>query len=270
MGLFLLHTAAVLGLGALGIVVGRCRRRVWLPVALGATALALLRAGLRWRPDLAAALFPWINYPLVQNWHVPMCLLGLTALIGQLPRRQTRRVVGAAVGVIAAYGLWSAGATFLVSFDDLTGRPDASGFCRQTSSYSCGAAALATWLAHLGVESTEREVARLSATQWHGGVTALGMWRAARLKLRGRPYKVRLRRISWDDVCGLDQPCVVVVRYSLLVDHFVVVVAVDGDLVTVADPLAHGIGVWSRRELESRWRRLAIVVDGASGDVPPA
>ena len=291
MGPFALNALAVLGCAAIGIAVGRRRRCVWLPVALAATALTLVRAGLRWREDLAAVLFPWIDYPLVENWHVPACLLGLTALVRQLPKRRTRFVVGGATGFVAAYGIWLAAATFLVSFDDLTGAPDRSGFCRQTSSYSCGAAALCTLLAHLDVASSERELARLSATQWHGGATTLGLWRAARLKLRNRPYRVRVRRISWDDLNGGHEkvffvspriwapttdgdnasrhpvpgilPCVVVVRYSLLVDHFVTVLGVEGSRVTVADPLAPGMGLWSREELESRWRRLALVVDPA-------
>jgi len=263
MGLFAVHSAAVIGCAVLGGVVGRRRRRVWLPVAVGAAVLALLNGGVRWRADLAAVLFPWTDYPLVAAWHIPMCVLGLAALVGQLPRRQTRRVVGAAVVFVVCYGIWSAATTFLVPFDDLTGRPDRTGFCRQTSNYSCGAAALCTFLAQLDCESSEREVARLSAMQWHGGVTALGLRRAARITLHGRAHTVGIRRLSWSDLRTRDGPCVVAVRYSLLVDHFVTVLAVDGDRVTVADPLARGIGVWSRDELESRWRRIALVAEPA-------
>jgi len=265
MWLFTLNAGAAVVFAVAGWLVGRCRKRVWLSVALAACVLALARAGLNFTADLVACAVPWIAYPLIENWHVPVVLLGLGALVRHLPRRSTRWLVGAVTGLIVVYGVWSAGMRFLVTFDDLTGAPDEAGLCRQTSNYSCGAASLCTVLAHVGVESTERECARLSVTQKHGGVSVLGLWRAARIKLRGRPYRASVRKPTWDDLAALQTPCAVSVRYNAVVDHFIVALWVDGDRVGIYNPLEPRPGIMARREFEADWRGDALIIEPIPG-----
>ena len=44
-------------------------------------------------------------------------------------------------------------------------------------------------------------------------------------------------------------------------DHYVVVLEFVGDRAVIADPLEARPSVWSRRRLETRWRRVALVVE---------
>src|SRR5206468_5816059 len=51
----------------------------------------------------------------------------------------------------------------------LQGSPGMDGVCRQTSDYSCGAAAASTFLARLGIAADEQEMAtRCGTTPWLG------------------------------------------------------------------------------------------------------
>ena len=60
--------------------------------------------------------------------------------------------------------------------------------CRQTTNHTCSAAAAATILRTLGIESSEQEMARLCLTR--SGTTWLGLYHGLATKLRGTDYRV--------------------------------------------------------------------------------
>jgi predicted double-glycine peptidase len=121
---------------------------------------------------------------------------------------------------------------------------------KQTTGYDCGPAALATLLTHyLDVPSQEMEIAVLSSANQYG-TTLLGLELAMQAKGGGaqsfRMDFATLRR-------QLDAyPAPVLVRLLLPQPHFVLVLAVEDDMVLLADPASGNVMMPHKAFLE-RW-----------------
>lgn len=102
--------------------------------------------------------------------------------------------------------------------------------CLQSTASTCGPASVATILRHFGISATEREIAR-SAFSYEGGTEA---WYLARY--------VRSRGLAAHFVFGptfspeVGQPALVGVRLGRA-GHFIAVLEIHDNQVTVADPL---------------------------------
>ena len=121
------------------------------------------------------------------------------------------------------------------------------GVCLQSTSYTCGAASIATLLRARGVEAAEPEAARLSHTVPGRGVTDLGAALALRAKLPGR--RVEIRDVaSPDDLAREPLPCLLPLRYSFWFDHMTVLLRVDSHGFWLGDPLT-GPALLTREEL---------------------
>ncbi|MBC7111679.1 MAG: C39 family peptidase [Methanothermobacter sp.] len=111
----------------------------------------------------------------------------------------------------------------------------------QSSSYSCGPAALATVLRNLGVNCTEAELAELAGTD-ESGTTMYGLIVAATSKgLRARGVKMELNDLRKNHI--------VFVKYGDTC-HYTVIMSMDERNVTLADPALGRITV--KREIFSR------------------
>jgi Peptidase C39 family len=116
--------------------------------------------------------------------------------------------------------------------------------CMQSTPSTCGPASVVNILRHLGVESTEREVARAAFT-YSGGTEAWYLARYARH--RGLSARFDFRK-SFAPEAGL--PALVGVRLGSA-GHFIAVLQVQNDQVSYVDPL-RGAHRCSSAEFRSR------------------
>jgi hypothetical protein len=96
--------------------------------------------------------------------------------------------------------------------------------CRQSTGWSCGAAASATLFKAKGVTTTEREMAELCLTYRARGTTLPRFVRGLALKAErdGLPWMVRAETgLKAADMDRFPLPAVVAVRWSMVADHAV-------------------------------------------------
>lgn len=208
-------------------------------VALAAVLFGLL---LSRRPMLAVTWIPAVAYFDFRWWFIP-CAIFLIRLGVRQKVEAGRLREGRAIGVLAvaliifmavdwAQHLPPAGERF-------TGVPDAAtGLCRQSSGYSCTAAASVTLLHQFGIETTEREMV-LRCRTGTGGTQTMGALYGIQSVAAPHGLRVRLDRPEGKNPAWLRVPCLVSLRFSLGVDHSACVLAVDpvAKTLTVADPL---------------------------------
>lgn len=153
--------------------------------------------------------------------------------------------------------------------------------CRQTTPYTCSAAAAATVLAALGVETSEEEMAALCLTG--KGTTWLGLYHGLTVRLRSTGYRAEFFE------CGIDELDEVVAEYPALlcceltndideqfpeyrntdgwlpgIAHSTVLFAcVDAQFV-IGDPSQPSPELWTAEDIANLWtgRGLRIVRDG--------
>ncbi len=117
--------------------------------------------------------------------------------------------------------------------------------CLQSTPSTCGPASVTTILRRLGSNATEREAAH-AAFSYTGGTEA---WYLARY-IRNKGFTARfVFTEKFSPSVGL--PAVVGVRLGGA-GHFIAILAMNGDQVTVADPL-QGETVYPQSELERRY-----------------
>ncbi|MFH0910212.1 MAG: cysteine peptidase family C39 domain-containing protein [Planctomycetota bacterium] len=136
-------------------------------------------------------------------------------------------------------------------------RIDADGVCLQGTDYTCGPAAAVTALRQLGVEAEEGRLAVLAHSSWAAGTPTECLCRAVE-----EACGVRCRIIHGDSPAELrgQEPLVAIIRFGVLVDHFVAVLEVQPDSVVVGDPL-NGKCRLSLEEFRRKWRKTAIRFD---------
>lgn len=136
--------------------------------------------------------------------------------------------------------------------------------CRQSTDWSCGPAACATMLKARGVRATEREMGELCLTYWKRGTTLPRFVRGLTLKVErdGLPWEVMARRgMTVEDLDRFPMPCVVSVRWSLLVDHAVCVYGRDEEgRWRIGEVTAGVIQTWQPEEFRAKFKGEAITV----------
>lgn len=160
---------------------------------------------------------------------------------------------------------------------------------RQSTSYTCSAAALLAVLAYYGVEAREDRLAKELGATPEAGAPPPALVRVA----RGQGLTAELREgLTVDDLrreTRAGHPVVIAIqawrdrprRYQDNWEdgHYVVVIGVEGDTVVVEDPSLLGSrGVLTRAELEERWHdtdgkrrylRMGIIFGGRTPSPPP-
>jgi len=136
--------------------------------------------------------------------------------------------------------------------------------CKQSTGWSCAAAAAATVVHALGMETSEREMAELCLTYPYRGTSTPRIARGLALKARaaGRPLEARVEdHLSVDDLARFPVPCVIAIKYAFLRDHAVALLEVreDGTFV-VGDPLPGSLSTWSRERMELAFRGEAVAL----------
>lgn len=243
---------------ALGVWLGRRPKRTVLRAMAASLCIILLKILFLNFPNLEFSVFPVGPYSYVRWWwgFLPAfvaCGIG----VFQMTATWRRMIVEVFAGLLfAMVGSW------LVEHARadpaaLGGRADKDKVCMQTSTYSCGAAAACTLLAHIGVESDEGEMAGLCGTSPGWGTDEFQVARGLNEKLPGRHAVIE--RTDWESLVALKSPAMATMKLTFLVDHWVVVLHAAEDGVRIADPLMGQVTL-TKAEFLDRWRRAIVRV----------
>jgi hypothetical protein len=252
MGETALRFLLVLAAGVAGTLLAR--RSLKAATAAGAVLLGLilLKVAVGYIPAAEAGLFPWDFYPRVERWwyEVPafgLFGIGLWTVRASLIKRDALLVLG---GLLLARVLVVTASTW-AQLPSLAGQVGEDGICRQTTGFTCAAAASAMYLDRLGVRATEAEMAEACATGWDG-TTDAGIARGLRRKLAG--HQVRVSAPAYED---LRAPALVSILLQNNISHSVLLEAAGPEGVRLADPLGSRRRM-SREAFLSRWQRSSI------------
>lgn len=238
----------------------RENRRVGSAVAVICAAMLILRALFRHFPDIEFALFPFGWYgPIHVWWAVPFAFMLFGVGIGQLRSRREKWALGMLAAALFFATVYQGWATVRIDPAELRGVPNADGVVFQTTKFSCGAAAAATLLTRIGEPTTEREMALRCGTNAVTGTDEIAVGLCLRKKMAGTGKAVRVIRADWAALRRISLPAMATIRLSMLLDHWVVILKVTPDRVTVADP-SNGIRTVSRERFLDQWLGVLVVV----------
>jgi hypothetical protein len=88
---------------------------------------------------------------------------------------------------------------------------DENNICRQTSAYTCSAAACVTLLLHHGIITTEKETAKLALTKENSGTRTLGEYRAIKILAEKNNFRVRIKKADAKNLKNIPSPSLVTV-----------------------------------------------------------
>jgi hypothetical protein len=258
----------VLLLGGVGVAIGawfsRRPGQWWLVGYFAPLTMAVLYAvGTRYA---AVGFTPPVSWMLAGRTR--FAIMGfiattvLTTPLSRLSRKRDRLVVALLMAVIVSLvSVWPflAPAFNRGKLAGLKTRIDADGVCLQNTDYTCGPAAAVTALRRLGFEAEEGELAILAHTTAATGTPpdVLADTLVRRYGHEGLVCDYRL----FNDVSELKSggPTLAVVKFNLILDHYVTVLGVRGDKVVVADPL-RGMTEMSSRDFDEIWRYCGITL----------
>jgi hypothetical protein len=262
----LIQTAGVILLAVSGVLIGRRfwrgKGRAWI-VAYAVPLLLLATIVTSRRLPQAELIVPfkWIMAGRTEFALLAViCTVLLTTPISRLPRRRDRRAVMLCVILFTAYFSVLPFLMPAIEYSRLARLEttiDTNGVCRQSTVYNCGPAAAVTVLRSLAVPAEEGELAlRAYATRFTGAPMD-SLCDAMR-----DDYGIPCRIVYCRDVIELRGrgPFVAIVKFSFLVDHYVAVMSVTENKVTIGDPLT-GLRMCTPEEFNKEWRRCAIVID---------
>lgn len=188
--------------------------------------------------------------------------LVLTTPLSRVPQKRNRVMIAALMAFVVFFmAIWP----FLAPMVDrgqlsrLKTHMDHNGICMQSTDYTCGPAAAVTALRKLGLPAEEGKIAILSCTSFQEG-TPTDMLADALQNEYGRDGLVVKCRV-FKTISELKQVglTLAVIKYGLLVDHWVTVLDVTDSEVVIGDPLG-GIGRLSYEEFSKEWRFIGIVL----------
>jgi predicted double-glycine peptidase len=142
---------------------------------------------------------------------------------------------------------------------NLVTRMDRDGICLQNTSYTCGPAAAVTALRKLGFPADEGQIAILAHTSSATGTPPDILAQALRERY-GREGLV-CEYHAFRDAAELKRCCpvLVIVKFSFMLDHYVAVLDVKDNAVTVGDPLL-GLTILTPAELQEKWRSVGVTL----------
>ena len=244
-------------------------------VVLAGLAVAGMLIFSRYGTDsvLVARMVPAKWLPVFGNWLPPLAgmMAGFSWVIGHRGKR-TKIVL---LGFFVALSMY-------LPYRRLFGpRPEVAnqverGVFMQTTDATCGAAAAATLLSTVGIESSEREMVDLCFSTWRG--TSLhGIVRGLAVKLEGTDWRVRARKMPADELADLEAPAILEVglqdglptdeRYITewgwipgVVHTAVMFDVLPGGYLDIGDPTT-GRERWRPEALEVLWQGVAITLE---------
>jgi hypothetical protein len=258
----------VLMLAASGALVGAWFSRLpspwWFLCYLTAVVMIFLYAlGSRF-PDLG--MIPPVSWMLAGRAKFAVigviASVALTTPLSKLPRKRDRIFVGTlAVCIVLFVSVWPflAPAFNRSYLAGLQTQMDDRGICRQSTPYTCGPAAAVTALRKLGFPADEGRIAILAHTTSATGTPPDVLAQVLKEEYGKAGLSCECR--AFTDVSELKQ-CgytLAVIKFNLLLDHFVTVLEVRDDAIVVGDPLS-GVETISPAEFAANWRYVGVVL----------
>ena len=256
---------ASLALAGLTIWTARRSRRIGTFIALAATGGLLLNAVVLQDSLYVARWLPLQDVMIVGNPMLPLATV-LTAsvfLLVQSPLWQRSLLAMSVVGIAG----WRVVNPLIRPAPQLGEARWTSGVCRQSTLSSCSPAAATTALHNVGIETSEREMARLCFTSVDG-TTNLGLYRGMSVMARRSSARV-VPVLATADVLRVQnrRNCVFSIVSSrtsgleLQAKHSVVLFGFDDDgHADIGDPFS-GRQRWSNEQFNALWPGAGIAVE---------
>jgi predicted double-glycine peptidase len=186
----------------------------------------------------------------------------LTTPLSRVPQKRARVMIGVLMAVMVlclSVGPFVAAILDRPQLQRMNTRLDTDGVCLQNSDYTCGPASAVTALRKLGLPAEEGRIGILSCTSFQEG-TPPDLLAAALEKEYGKNGLTAKCR-GFRDISELKQAglTLAVVKYSLMVDHWVAVLEVTDSEVIVGDPSV-GLMQWTHKQFAKRWRFVGVVL----------
>ena len=211
------------------------------------------------------AFVPPFSWIMIGRVEFALLAVGSAVLLmtplSRLPHRRQRVMVAALTVAFAGY--------FILPFvlpgvvrsrlAVLQTKMDRDGVCRQTTGYTCGPAATVTVLRGLGLEAEEGELAILAKATPVSGTQPDSLCSALRRRYGAAGLTCEFRHFRTVHELRDAGPAIVLVKFALLVDHYVAVLATTEDALLIGDP-ASGARTLSYAELEDIWRGYGVVL----------
>jgi hypothetical protein len=215
------------------------------------------------RIPLAILLSPAIYLEFAYFLPTVAYFFGLAA--ARAPKPGQGRAVAALTAVLAAYAAVHVFLAFEArSLPQLRAEPPEGPVCRQSTSWSCGPAACVTLLRAHGIGSTEREMGELSLCYPKRGTTVPRFRRglASKLAKEGSALRVVAEdRLSVAELDAFPKPALLGIKFTLFVDHAVVLMGRDdAGRYLLADPLPGKVVAADPAEFERRFSGEAIAL----------
>jgi hypothetical protein len=191
-----------------------------------------------------------------------MAAMVLTTPALKLPQRRDRIAVFAMmICVVLGVAVWP----FLApAFDQkhlagLVTDIDRDGVCHQSTGYTCGPAAAVTALRKLGFKADEGEIALLAHTTCFTGTPPDVLAKTLRDRY-GKEGLISEYRV-FEDPAELKNcvPFLAVVKFNVILEHYVTVLDVNDHEITVGDPL-QGLDKLTIAEFKEKWLYSGVVL----------
>src|SRR5215831_12517989 len=263
----LLETFGVILLAVLGALLGRfCSRlpKPWWLLGYFIPLSIILLVGLP-RIDLSLEFVPPISLLVSGRTLFAMAWLVTTMILvtplSRLQRRRDRQMVTGFVVIFVCYAsVWPFFAPVLnQKFQaSIKTNIDRDGICQQSSDYNCGPAAAVTALRRLGFPAEEGEIAIMAHTSTAIGTPPDVLCRALQKHYGARGLKCEYRQFKSVAELNNGGITLVVINFSLFLDHYLTVLKVTDDLIIVGDP-SRGLGAYTHEEFAKKWRFIGVV-----------
>jgi predicted double-glycine peptidase len=264
----LLQSAGVIALAIVGGIIGgwfaRRKSLLWL-VGFILPIIPVLMIGLarRWYPLGLQVPFRWLVMGRTQFAVTAFATAVLMfTLIGRLPKARLRRMVGIFMVLLIFQACVM---PFLMpgiqhnQIAALQTRITRDGVCLQSTDYTCGPAAAVTALRALGLHADEAELALLANTSRSTGTQPDMLASALQDHFAAQHLRCDYRAFTSAADLPADHPTIALIRYQFLVDHYVTVLKVGKNHLTIGDPLT-GLTDETFDDFEKDWRRVGIVL----------
>jgi hypothetical protein len=186
----------------------------------------------------------------------------LVTPLSRLPRPRDRRMVTFFILLFVGYAsAWPFFAPVLNrrNQESIVTQMDRDGICQQSTDYNCGPAAAVTALRRLGFPAEEGEIAILAHTSTAIGTPPDVLCRA--LQKHYGPSGLKCEYRQFKSVAELKNGGItlVVINFSLFLDHYLTVLKVTDDLVIVGDP-SRGLRAYTHEQFAKKWRFIGVVL----------
>lgn len=261
---YLIQIFGVLGLSIAGVILGIYLSSLkstftWLASYGICLAFIGIMVAIRFNPEMEFK-FPWQYLVAGRTEYALMGAVTAVLFTMFLTRLNQPREKLAIVLMIMAFIFYFSVLPFTVpaimrnSNSELTTIVDHDGVCLQSNSYNCGPAAAVTVLRKRGIKAEEGELAINAFTTPFSG-TPVDLLRSAITNTYEIPCKAEYN----SNLFSLREkvPFIAVVKFNFFVDHYVAVLKIDGNTVTIGDPL-HGLRETTVMEFDQDWRNAII------------